>query len=244
MDLNHTSDATIMLHVKQDGDEGKTPVVIEEQETRSMDMSAALALRHSGLPYYPVREGTERPAPQMVRLELPPNGGGTGIERTPEIPANLTFLDENGEPITGREPVRFQAKFAADADNVMEMRIAHTGDLEIGEDELADLLFDAYRNGSIDEADAQGWDSLQRQLEQLRNTMGHVAAAVLKGPEQAMEDLMKQHLVSFDGAPVSWRNQPLEAMVSLEGGTLRMSFEPDTAWPQNTGEKKNENPGG
>jgi hypothetical protein len=232
MDLNETSGATIMLHMKQDGDEGKTPVVIEEQKTRPMDMSAALALRHSGLPYYPVREGAERPAPRTVRLELPPNGGGTGIERTQEIPATLTFLDENGEPEEDGEPVRFQAKFAADADNVMEMSIIHTGDLEMEEDELADLLFDAYRDGSIDEAEARGWDSLQHQLEQLRNTMGHAAAAVLRGPEQAMEDRMKQHLASFDERPVCWRNQPLEAMVRLEGGTLRMSFEPDPAWPQ------------
>ena len=229
MDLSKTSIATIMLHIKQYEDEGKTPVVIEEKETRPMDMSAALALRHSGLPYYPVPAGTERPAPRMVRLELPPNGRDSRIERVQAIPAILTFLDENGMPEEGREPVRFQAKFAADADNVLEMKIAHTGDLETGEEELADLLFDAYRDGSIDEAATQGWDSLQHQLEQLRNTMGHVATAVLKGPEQAMEDLMKQHLLSFDQRPVSWRNQPLEAIVSLEGGTLRMSFEPDPA---------------
>ena len=156
-----------------------------------MDMSAALALRHSGLPYYPVQAGTERPAPQMVRLELPPNENRKRVEKVPAIPATLTFLDENGMPEDGREPVRFQAKFAADADNVLEMSIIHTGDLKTGEDELADLLFDAYRNGSIDEAEIQGWDSLQYQLKQLRNSMGHVAAAVLKGPEQAMEDLME-----------------------------------------------------
>ena len=229
MDLSQTSHATIMLYMKQDRDKGKTPVVIEEQETTPMDMSAALALRHSGLPYYPVQAGTERPAPQMVRLELAPNENDRRIERVASIPATLTFLDENGEPEESREPIRFGAKFTADAANVVEMRIVHTGDLQTGEEELADLLFDAYRNGSIDEAEIQGWDSLQYQLKQLRNTMGHVAAAVLKGPEQAMEDLMEQHLVSFQDERISWPDQRLEAMVSLEGGTLRMSFEPDRA---------------
>ena len=176
----------------------------------------------------------------MVRLELPPNENRKRVEKVPAIPATLTFLDENGMPEDGREPVRFQAKFAADADNVLEMSIIHTGDLKTGEDELADLLFDAYRNGSIDEAEIQGWDSLQYQLKQLRNSMGHVAAAVLKGPEQAMEDLMKQHLVSFQDERISWPDQRLEAMVSLERGTLRMSFEPDRTGPQETGANKNE----
>ena len=175
----------------------------------------------------------------MVRLELSPNENRKRVEKVPAIPATLTFLDENGMPEDGREPVRFQAKFAADADNVLEMSIIHTGDLKTGEDELADLLFDAYRNGSIDEAEIQGWDSLQYQLKQLRNSMGHVATAVLKGPEQAMEDLMKQHLVSFQDERISWPDQRLEAMVSLERGTLRMSFEPDRAGPQETSEKKN-----
>ena len=232
------AEATIQLYMKQAEDSGKTPVVIDEMESRAMEMSAALSLRQSGLPYYPVREREPDGRSPGVRIEFTPPRTERSIERVGEIPATLTFLDPGGEDDPSRKPEAFRARIMANGESCVLLEIVHTGDLDMDGDDLADLIFDACLDGSVDENETHGWEDLNARIEQVRETASHAAACVLKGPEEAMEDIMEKCLARFHPGPVPWPGNPARAQVNIPGhGTLVLAYEPDT-WSWSAGEEE------
>ena len=222
--MSQLTKATIQLYTKQPGDEGKTPVVIDEQECRALEMSGALAVRHSGLPYYPVPKDT--PGTPTVRVDFDPPETEKTISQVDEIPATLEFVDETGERVPGSKAVALSAQIMATGDSWNEVEIAHTGGLDMDGDELADLIFDAYRDGAVVENDARHWKDLRDTLESLKEMTSHAATCVLKGPAPAMEDMMEQHMLKFFPHPVPSPEERAQAQLTWSSGKLTMTFTP------------------
>ena len=225
METRQLTNATIQLYKKQPGDEGKTPVVIDEQECKALEMSGAMAVRHSGLAYYPVPKDTQ--GTPMVRVEFNPLETGKSISQVGEIPATLGFVDEAGERVPGSKTIKLSAKLMATGDSWNEMGIAHTGGLEMDGDELADLIFDAYRDGTVTENDARHWKDLRDTLELLKEMASNAATCMLKGPTAAMEDMMEQHMLKFFTYPVPSPEESAQAQMKWSGGKLTMTFTPE-----------------
>ena len=213
MGTHNLTEATTQLYKKQPGDEGKTPVIIDEQECRALEMSGALAVRHSGLPYYPVPKDT--PGTPVVRVEFDPPEAGEGVSQVDEIPAALEFVDETGERVPGSKAIALSAQIMATGDSWNEMELTHTGGLDMDRDELAGLIFDAYRDGTVMENEARHWNDLRDTLESLKEMASHAATCVLKGPAPAMEDMMEQHMGKFFPHPVPSPKEGAQAPADL-----------------------------
>ena len=142
-----------------------------------------------------------------------------------EIPATLKFVDETGERVPGSETAALSAKLMATGFSWGELELKHTGGLDMDRDELADLISDAYREGTVMENEAMNWESLSNR-EWMKEMASHTATCVLKGPATAMEDLMEQHLLRFSHDPLPLPGEEARAQVSLTGGKLTMTFTP------------------
>ncbi len=225
MGTHNLTKATIQLYTKQPGDEGKTPVVIDEQESTALEMSGALAIRHSGLPYYPVPKGT--PGTPVIRVEFDPPETKKSISRVDGIPATLEFVDETGERVPGSETAALSAKLMATGSSWNEVELTHTDGLDMDGDELADLIFDAYRNDTVLESEATHWEDLRNRLESLKEMASHAATCVLKGPVPAMEDQIEQHMWLFFPYPIPFPEEGGQAQLTLSCGKLTMAFTPE-----------------
>ena len=213
--------ASLELYGKRPEDGGKTPVAVRPQQCRALDVSAALAVRHSGLPLYPAHAGELEARP--VRVRFGPQEENTGVRWTSEIPAELVFLDQNGP----EEPQAIRAHLLATGTSWDRMGLLYTAELQMDAGELADLLFDAYQEGTVDPGELYGWEQLHQKNEWLRAQTSAAATCVLFGPEPALQDLMEQHLVGFCAGALPWPCEETGMSVHVDGGKLTMRFIPE-----------------
>ena len=224
MARHQPTNATIQLYTKQPGDEGKAPVVIHEPECKAMEMSAALAVRHSGLPYYPLPRNT--PGIPMVRVEFDPPEMMKSISHVDEIPTTLEFVDGTGERVPGSETIALSARLMAMGESWNDVGIAHTGGLDMDRDELADLIFDAYREATVVENETMHWKYLRDRLQSLKGITSHAATCILKGPAAAIQEMMEQHMWGFFPYPIPFPEERVQAHLTRVNGKLTMAFTP------------------
>ena len=116
------------------------------------------------------------------------------------------------------------------------MLALYTAGINLEQEELADLLFDAYRN-SVQDDNYSEWDDLKYELRAFRERMEDVATAILDDPQEAFRNRLSNHLTRFAPRPLRWPDQ--EFSISVQDGGTIINF---TVRPQQPAQEGTNNP--
>ncbi len=218
-------DTTLEIYSQNPGDP-RQPVAPETTDDEATDLCIAMVIRQltpNLRPTHPYRSpGTQEDEVPNVRVafDLPQDDRPTPpwLQRVDSLTATLTWLDEDGEPDPGREPVFLSPTLYLEGGDEWEMLALHTAGINLEQEELSDLLFDAYRN-SVQDDDYSEWDDLKYELRAFRERMEDVAAAILEDPHEAFRDRLSSYLTLFDPGPLRWPDQEFSISVQ-DGGTV------------------------
>ena len=113
------------------------------------------------------------------------------VQRVDSLTATLTWLGEDGEPDPSREPILLSPTLYLGGSDKWEMLALYTENINLEQEELSDLLFDAYRD-SVQDDNYSEWDDLKYELLAFRERMEDIATAILEDPQEAFRNPPQQ----------------------------------------------------
>ena len=215
-------EATTQLFIQPDPESNVIEVALSEDFGRAHMIGAALAIRTAGLPYQPAppqkNDPTERPY-ACVEFQIASKAEGIAVQQT--ITASLTFPED-----PEMEPVDFQAGLFIGGSGDHDAQICHTPGFQMDQRELADILFDAFYEGSVNENHFAEWADLEHEREEFWQRMWNVATTVVNSREETFGKALHEHLMRFDPGLTGYPDSPVETVFSDRVGVLRATFTP------------------
>ena len=239
--LGDTTDTTIEIYAAQPNDL-RQPVAPETTNDEATDLCIAITIRQltpSLRPVHPYRSpDTQDDDVPNVRVYfdlLKERSLSPAVQRVDSLTATLTWLDEDGEPDPSREPILLSPTLYLGGSDEWEMLALYTENINLEQEELSDLLFDAYRD-SVQDDNYNEWDDLKYELLAFRERMEDVAAAILEDPQKAFRNRLSSYLTRFDPGPLRWPDQ--EFSISVQDGRTIINF---TVRPQQAAQEDRPN---
>ena len=103
------------------------------------------------------------------------------------------------------ETLTFEAALFIGGDNEYDAHIRYTPGFQMNHAELADILHDAYYDGSVNEEAFAEWDDLKHERRLFQERMDHLATGILDGKESAFKQALanerpgqSDHVQRFD----------------------------------------------
>ena len=220
-DLSNTSQN---LYARAASTNGTEEIVLENgyDDYDADAVSAAFALRSSGLPYTPIKDSDAPPNAPRATVEFKVDLDGPELRQVKQIPAQLLFVSE-----TGRPPVDFLAHLVLHGDQEFHnMKVRYTQDLRITQDDLASLMDDVYQKGSVNENSFQDWDEMKAAVREFEGRMLHIAATIVQGPDHGFSTALWDHMARFDPFAAGYPDNSVEVTLEDRHGKLTATFEP------------------
>ena len=213
------NDITLNLFHPDPGS-GKIQVALTDDFGKAAMISAALAIRQANLPYTPVLDG-----------------GG------PNIPhADVEFtVDHPEEQIAVQRTIRAKMVFPKNPEmraqylspdiliggtNEDDPHIRYTPAFHMDHSDLAELLYDAYYDGSVNEDAFYEQADLKYEQVLFQERMEHLATLILDGRNRAFEHSLSYHLGRFDPGAIGYPESRVETASGDRHGTITAVFEP------------------
>ena len=215
-------DITNQLFTPPEPGSGKTRVTMSMEDNAAALISAALAIRQSGLPYSMVIEDEDQNAgTPCAKISFQTELGDKHVAQQNVIQVTMSF-PENPE----METVRFQASLNLDGDHEGNVHIRHTPGFRMKHGELSDLLYDAYYEESVNEDNFTYRDDLKREQDLFQQRMDHLAILILYGRNAAFGDALASHIGQFDPGAVGYPEFRVETVTEDRRGTITAVFQP------------------
>ena len=218
-------DITLELFNSPDPGSGKAKVTLREDLGKSSIISAALAIRHANLPYSPVLDDENTNTPYAeVEFQIENRDEAITVQNT--IQATMKF-PQNPE----METLTFEAALFIDGDDEYDAHIRYTPGFQMEHAELADILHDAYYDGSVNEEAFAEWDDLKHERRLFQERMDYLATGILDGRESAFKRALADHVQRFDPGVMGYPDSSVETFTKDRHGTITLVFTP--AGPEN-----------
>ena len=221
-------DITLKLFNPPDPGNGKTKITLTDDFGKSTMISAALAIRHANLPYSPVLHD-EPPTIPYADVEFQIEDPKEAIAVQKSIHATMRF-PQNPEMKT----LTFETALFIGGDNEYEAHIRYTPGFQMNHAELADILHDAYYDGSVNEEAFAEWDDLKHERRLFQERMDYLATRILDGRESAFMQALAAHVQRFDPGVMGYPESSVETVTGDRFGTITMVFTPARPKKENT----------
>ena len=214
------NDITLELFHSPDPGSGKARITLTEDFGKSSMISAALAIRHANLPYSPVLDD-ETPAIPYADVEFQIEDSNEAITVQKSIHATMRF-PQNPE----METITFEAALFIGGDDEYDVQIRYTPGFRMNHAELADILHDAYYDGSVNEDAFPEWDDLKHERRLFQERMDYLATGILDGRESAFKQALSDYLQRFDPGVIAYPEYSVETVTGDHHGTITAVFTP------------------
>ncbi len=218
-------DITLGLFNSPDPGSGKARVTLTEDFGKSSMISAALAIRHANLPYSPVLHD-ETPAIPYADVEFQIEDPDERIAVQNSIHATMRF-PQNPE----METLTFEAELFIGGENEYNPHIRYTPGFRMDHADLADILHDAYYDGSVNEDAFAEWDDLKHEQRLFQERMNYLATRILDSKESAFKHALSDYLQRFDPGAMGYPESSVETVTGDRHGKITLLFTP--AGPEN-----------
>ena len=218
-------DITLGLFNPPDPGNGKAKVTLTEDSGKADMISAALAIRHANLPYSPVLYDKTANTPYAeVEFQIEDWDERITVQNT--IQATMSFPD-NPE----METLTFETELFVGGEDEYDAHIRYTPRFQMNHAELADILHDAYYDGSVNEDAFAEWEDLKHERRLFQERMDHLATGILDGRESAFKQALSDHVQRFDPGVMGYPESSVETFTKDRHGTITLVFTP--AGPKN-----------
>ena len=222
------NDITLELFNPPDPGNGKTKVTLTEDSGKADMISAALAIRHANLPYSPVLYDKTANTPYAeVEFQIEDWDERITVQNT--IQATMSFPD-NPE----METLTFETELFVGGEDEYDAHIRYTPGFRMDHTDLADILHDAYYDGSVNEDAFAEWEDLKHQRRLFQERMDHLATGILDGRESAFKQALSDHVQRFDPGVMGYPESSMETFTKDRHGTITMVFTPAGPKKENT----------
>ena len=218
-------DITLELFNSPDPGNGKTKVTLIEDFGKAAMISAALAIRQANLPYSPVLHD-ETPNIPYADVEFQIENPNEPIAVQSSIQATMRS-PENPE----METFKFEAALFIGGEDEYDALIRYTPGFRMDHADLADILYDAYYDGSVNEDAFAEWDDLKHERRLFQERMNYLATRILDGKESAFKHALSDYLQRFDPGAMGYPESSVKTVTEDRHGTITTVFTP--AGPEN-----------
>ena len=221
-------DITLELFHSTDPGSGKANVTLIEDFGKADMISAALAIRQANLPYNPVLDNEPFTTP-YAEVEFQIENRDERITIQGSIQATITFPN-NPE----METFTFEAALFIGGDNEYEGNIRYTPEFKMDHADLADILYDAYYDDSVNEDAFTECDDLKYERARFQERMNYLATRILHGKNKAFKEALSDHLQRFDPGAMGYPESSVTTVTTVtedSHGTITAVFTP--AGPEN-----------
>ena len=178
------------------------------------EVSAALAIRESGLPIRPAVPGEYGRMARVKFDDIPETG--CQLTMTPEIRASIVYLREDGEPDAARPPITLSPSLFIQGNTLWEARIAYTPSLDLTREQIQGLLRGIYQD-DVREEDHMDWrerEFRQKDLDTARvhheDLIAEISLMLQQSPMEAFREQLRDQagrgnitLRTPDGSPTT-----------------------------------------
>ena len=234
--METTEDVARLLFAAPEPGSGLTQMMIVGTDTDSEDLSAALAVRESGLPFAPVNEEDEYQRTQRAMVEFlgtaPDRSQAKydvnhpNVQKVDEIPARIVFLGPGTQPDPYRKPVSVQAQIFMGGDSEVEMNIRYVPGINMSREDLSGLLYDAYVECTIP-GDFGDWDAIKYERDQFRSRMEELAESMLGNPGEAFRMALERHMRKFQAYNIPEPEETTRVSIPYGDGRMNAAYRPD-----------------
>ena len=214
------NDITLQLFHSPDPGSGKARITLTEDFGKPAMISAALAIRQANLPYHPVLDD-ETPNIPYADVEFQIEDPDERIAIQNSIHATLRF-PENPE----METFKFEAALFIGGEDEYDALIRYTPGLRMDHADLADILYDAYYDGSVNEDAFTEWDDPKYERARFQKRMDYLATRILDGKDNAFKDTLSDYLQRFDPGAMGYPESSVETVTEDHHGTITTVFTP------------------
>ena len=219
------NDITLELFHSPEPGSGKAKVTLIEDFGKAAMISAALAIRQANLPYNPVLYD-ETPNIPYAEIEFQIENPDEPIAVQDSIQATMRFPD-NPE----METFTFEAALFIGGEDEYEGHIRYTPGLRMDHADLADILYDAYYDSSVNEDAFTEWDDLKYERARFQERMNYLATRILHGKNKAFKEALSDYLQHFDPGAMGYPESSVKTVTEDRYGTITAVFTP--AGPEN-----------
>ena len=214
------NDITLELFHSPDPGSGKARITLTEDFGKSSMISAALAIRHANLPYSPVLDD-ETPDIPYADVEFQIEDPDEPIAVQKSIHATLRFPQR-----PEMETLTFEAALFIGGEDEYDVQIRYTPGFQMDHAELADILQDAYYDGSVNEDAFAEWSDLKYERALFRERMNYLATRILEGRESAFQDALSDYIRRFDPGTMGYPESSVKTVTQDRYGTITAVFTP------------------
>ena len=212
----------------QPGDQTQEVVLENGEEPYDAEaVSAALAVRYAALHYTPILEQDATTDTLRAKVKFQADMRGPDFRQSETIPAKLVFTSDESV-----SPLDFQAHLVlGGTEEFNDLQVRYTRDLRLTTEDVAALLEDVYRIGSVHEDSFTEQDELKSAMREFEQRVLHIALTITKGPDQGFKEALLTHMSKFDPHAVGYPENTVQVTLEDHHGKFTGVFEPAQAPP-------------
>ena len=129
------------------------------------------------------------------------------------------------------EGIKFEAALFIGGEDEYDALIRYTPGLRMDHTDLADILYDAYYDGSVNEDAFTEWDDPKYERARFQKRMDYLATRILDGRESAFKYALSDYLQRFDPGAMGYPESSVKTVTEDRHGIITLVFTP--AGPEN-----------